>query len=324
MSTNDSIRRCCPRACYKTRGGFTLIEVLVVVAIIALLVAILLPSLAAARRRAHKVQCASNLRTCGQGIHYYLQANKDVYFGGNWSSLIHKYLQQYSKTTNGTKYYVQYSGVNATRIKATAAVDYYLCPGDEIYHGSSSVWVRTKGNWENVTYPLSYGVNNSLIYSIKDEINSKTGLSWLSSVQRTEVNGVPESAYGYLSVTSKALKIAPNKENIIQFGMRKSSSARRPSDVIALMDSADDDLTSGIWLHDQGASSHNNGGLQIHHKDGNNFLYADYHVEFKKVMIGAYQYGVPAWPWSWVPINGWQITRKTNKYNPYDQDYSKF
>lgn len=48
------------RSC--TCEGFTLIEVLVVVAIIALLIAILLPSLARARELARQVVCASNAR----------------------------------------------------------------------------------------------------------------------------------------------------------------------------------------------------------------------------------------------------------------------
>ncbi len=60
----------------RERGAFTLIEVLVVVAIIALLVAILLPSLARAREMSRRSVCASNLHQQGVGFSAYSADNK--------------------------------------------------------------------------------------------------------------------------------------------------------------------------------------------------------------------------------------------------------
>jgi prepilin-type N-terminal cleavage/methylation domain-containing protein/prepilin-type processing-associated H-X9-DG protein len=57
--------------------AFTLIELMVVVAIIALLVAILLPSLSRARDRAKAMRCLANLRGIGQGLVLYEQQNND-------------------------------------------------------------------------------------------------------------------------------------------------------------------------------------------------------------------------------------------------------
>src|SRR5262245_29065831 len=51
--------------------GFTLIELLVVVAIIALLIAILLPSLNKAKEQTRLVVCLSRMRTIGQGVMIY-------------------------------------------------------------------------------------------------------------------------------------------------------------------------------------------------------------------------------------------------------------
>jgi prepilin-type N-terminal cleavage/methylation domain-containing protein len=53
------------------RPAFTLIELLVVVAIIALLVAILLPSLAKAREQARSAVCKSNIHQMGVGLTLY-------------------------------------------------------------------------------------------------------------------------------------------------------------------------------------------------------------------------------------------------------------
>jgi prepilin-type N-terminal cleavage/methylation domain-containing protein len=62
----------------RARAGFTLIEVLVVVAIIALLVAILLPSLSKARLQARRTMCLNNIRSMEQAHWMYMTSNNGL------------------------------------------------------------------------------------------------------------------------------------------------------------------------------------------------------------------------------------------------------
>lgn len=57
--------------------GFTLVELLVVISIIALLVALLLPALQEAREVAKQIHCVSNIRQLGLAVHTYAQDHAD-------------------------------------------------------------------------------------------------------------------------------------------------------------------------------------------------------------------------------------------------------
>jgi prepilin-type N-terminal cleavage/methylation domain-containing protein len=69
------------------RSGFTLVELLVVVAIILLLMAIIVPTVQRVRESANKVQCANHLRTIGQAISLYMVSQGNHFPTGGGDNL---------------------------------------------------------------------------------------------------------------------------------------------------------------------------------------------------------------------------------------------
>jgi prepilin-type N-terminal cleavage/methylation domain-containing protein len=128
-------RSCLPK-------GFTLVELLVVIGIIALLISILLPTLAKAREAAKRTQCLSNLRQLGIAFRMYGIAFNDCIPIGYMQQKQFSYLINHNNSVSPTPR-VSQMGLLVLGNVLKAPKTYY-CPSDDdqqfSYNTPDNVW----------------------------------------------------------------------------------------------------------------------------------------------------------------------------------------
>jgi prepilin-type N-terminal cleavage/methylation domain-containing protein len=120
----------------RTHTGFTLVELLVVIGIIALLISVLLPALNRARNAAIRTQCASNLRSLGQLWMMYANDNKNSFPGNGVSYGTWELLEEWQAQNFIEKYKYRNGKV-------------FYCPGMRSWTGgtfSEEDWTRPSGS----------------------------------------------------------------------------------------------------------------------------------------------------------------------------------
>lgn len=141
----------------KRRCGFTLVELLVVVAIIALLIAILLPALDGARYAARIATCQANLRQFTVGLNTYATDNvgwyphPDRWNGGD--------LLPFTRTTEVGTYgpmIAEYVGMTKQDSKSAKTAKLWQCP--QGIRNSDNMWSVYYGTYMNTTDGLDGGM----------------------------------------------------------------------------------------------------------------------------------------------------------------------
>ena len=112
---------------FKAAKGFTLVELLVVIAIVAILAALLLPAISAAKQKARRTICTSNLRQINLGIRMYSDDSNDASPSPGSQASTTNFVMLYSAYKQVMKNYVGMNGSSSQQDKL------FACPADLFY-----------------------------------------------------------------------------------------------------------------------------------------------------------------------------------------------
>lgn len=155
-------------------SGFTLIELMVVVALLALLLGLLIPALVTAREKARLIMCQSNQRAIVFAWHAYLKDNRDRLPRGSLMATKFGGKQGQQDDYKGGRLLNRYLGIPSV-VEKGSKVEVFSCPGDT--GGLVQVYPEPVNSTHFDYWGTSYRANRFMIGPMPPEV------SWFNPCQ---------------------------------------------------------------------------------------------------------------------------------------------